>query len=286
MSTKKEMLNELLNRPKSEENQRNPLVMDRTFQIEVEEPSTSTMQCVTKNNLRFTDVEEIFNKFEGDGIMNIQHWIEQFEEKSKMLELTPLEKLIYARKLMQGKAKLFTNLESKATTFSQFSSELLEEYGEKENSALIHEVLQRRRKKSEESETQYYYAMLTIASKSNIDELALIHHIVNGLPGPAHTKYYLRESPNLKELKKKLNIYCKSQMNEQFNERNTDKRCGNCGDKHKTADCPHKLNGPKCFKCNTFGHRSFDESCPLNSNDNLRVGFMRLTNEINDEVKL
>lgn len=79
--------------------------------------------------------------------------------------------------------------------------------------------LQRRQKRNDESESEYYYAVLTIASKGDIDELALIHHIVNGLPGPAHTKYHLRESPNLTDLKKKLNVYRKSRMDEQLNER-------------------------------------------------------------------
>lgn len=41
------------------------------------------------------------------------------------------------------------------------------------------------------------------------------------------------------------------------------RNCGNCGDsQHMTAECPQKHEGPKCFACNNFGHRSFDAECP------------------------
>lgn len=48
--------------------------------------------------------------------MDIETWITHFNEQSTVLQLNPLEKFVYARKLMAGNAKLFTDYESNATS--------------------------------------------------------------------------------------------------------------------------------------------------------------------------
>lgn len=105
-----------------------------------------------------------------------------------MFQFSPLEKLVYAKRLMEGTAKLFVEMESKATSFEQLTQELIIEYGKLINSALIHQKLQERRKKKEETPTQYLYEMLAIAAQANIDQAAIITYTINGLPGSAHLK--------------------------------------------------------------------------------------------------
>lgn len=146
-------------------------------------------------------------------------------------------------------------------------------------SALIHRKLQERKKKKEETPTQYLYEMLAIASQTEVDTAAIISYTINGLPGPNHLKAYMYKADNLKDFKKKLRAYeiqyamtrNDQVRNEQANKRNKEKtcdemrivRCHSCGDpSHATDDCPSKDKGPKCFKCNNFGHMSMSCSAP------------------------
>lgn len=230
--------------------------MDETLQEN--QPQNS---IVMRNSLRFNDIESAFKRFDGTGLTNIETWTKQFNDRSNVLQLNELEKFIFARKLMEGRAKLFTEYESTATTYNELVDELLEEFGDDTNSALIHEILRKRRKKSDETVIEYYYEMMSIASRSKLESAALIHHIVNGLPGQEHSKAYLFDNKNMKEFKKKLEIF---QQQHEKSQIATTTRCGNCGENtHKTSSCPRKNDGPLCFACKKFGHRSIDESCPL-----------------------
>lgn len=141
-----------------------------------------------RSSLRFGDIESVFKRFDGKELTSIAIWIKQFNDQSTMLQLNELEKFIFARKLMDGRAKLFTEYESTATTYDEFTTELMEEFSDETNSALIHEIMRKRRKKSNETVIEYYYEMMAIASRGKVESAALIHHVINGLPGKAHSK--------------------------------------------------------------------------------------------------
>lgn len=109
---------------------------------------TVTLQEIVpnkKSDLRFEDVEKSFKKFHGDCRLSILSWLKHFEEQSEVFELKPLQKLIYAKRLSQGNAKLFVELESTAVNFDELADELFAEYGKRTESALIHQRLQERR---------------------------------------------------------------------------------------------------------------------------------------------
>lgn len=78
---------------------------------------------------------------------------------------------------MAGNAKLFTDYESNATSIDEFLNELKTEFKKKVNSALIHDLLRERKKKNDESTLQYFYEMMAIASRTNMEPEAIMHHV-------------------------------------------------------------------------------------------------------------
>lgn len=141
-----------------------PEELNETIQPEVQEKnptqelaesfqqlSTEIRRATTsKKHFRFEDIERAFKKFHGNYHLSINSWLTHFIEQSEIFHLNEFEKFIYAKRLMKGNAKLFVEYESHATTWSDLARELIDEYGQKTNSALIHQKLQDRKKKKDE----------------------------------------------------------------------------------------------------------------------------------------
>lgn len=134
----------------------------------------------------------------------ISKWLTNFNTQSDIFELTSLEKFVYAKRLMTGRAKNFIEIESGAVNFDELSSELQTEFGKRTNSALIHT---RAKENEGGNASQYLYEMLSIAAQANIDEEAIITYTINGLPGSREIKAHMFEADNLKAFKKKLDAY-------------------------------------------------------------------------------
>jgi len=66
----------------------------------------------------------------------------------------------------------------------------------------------------------------------------------------------LYDAKTIRELKEKLKRYedIKTDTNKRTNDKQTIKRCYNCGDAyHLSASCPMRKNGIKYFRCNQYG---------------------------------
>ncbi|XP_070161395.1 uncharacterized protein [Polyergus mexicanus] len=119
--------------------------------------------------------------------------------------------------------------------------------------------------------------MQEIADQGYIEEDALIQYIVDGIPDEEGDKTLLYEARTLRELKKKLEVYdrikekvqrkkttikkdgskddSRKEHNKSVNKQSDKKRCFNCGStEHDVKNCTNADKGPKCFKCNNFGH--------------------------------
>lgn len=194
---------------------------------------------------------------------------------------------------MVENAKLFIEFESKAKNYNELKEELRKEFGQKINSAIIHQRLKDRKKKKEENSTQYLYEMLSIAAHSDLDHAAVITYTIEGLPGSIEMKSFMFEAETINLFKKKLQAYDLIMKNTKTTEfkRNQEKtkdnnevnpRCSNCGQFHSTSECPSIEKGPKCFTCNQFGHRS--SSCLANkSEDTRRMNMIKRLNEDSDD---
>lgn len=136
--------------------------------------------------------------------------------------------------------------------------------------------------------------MKKVASMGEVEDTAVIRHIVNGLQIKSEFKFAMYRCKTYKQLKEEYETYElvhrndnypindnhqrneNNQKNENNNQRNQNKTdaekpkqkeyCFNCGSsEHKRKEC---TSATKCFRCNEEGHIS--RSCPSNA-DRVRV---------------
>jgi hypothetical protein len=122
--------------------------------------------------------------------------------------------------------------------------------------------------------------MKELASRGNVEDNALIQYTIDGITDDTSNKIILYGANNLKEFKRKLQIFeslrensmkmfktkkepeireevMKKQDMKYKKEEGKQIRCFNCGLKgHRSIDCRFKEKGTKCFKCNNYGHRA------------------------------
>lgn len=156
--------------------------------------------------------------------------------------------------------------------------QLSREFETKYNSAMVHSQLIKRKRLQSETPRQYIYAMQTVAGQGIVEEEALIQYIIDGIPDEECNKSILYGSDNVTQLRKNLEHY--DRMKERIDnklrkehakngkKKTTEKgekkgskkeskeaRCFICGlTDYMAKNFPHREEGPKCFKCNRFGH--------------------------------
>lgn len=118
------------------------------------------------NLFTIKDVEESVSHFSGDDKMQVEKWIEEFEEVSELLKWNELQKVIYAKKLLRGSAKIYMALQKGIKTWAIMKRRMRCEFETKLNSALIHLQLMKRKRLANETPRQYVYAMNTIVSQA------------------------------------------------------------------------------------------------------------------------
>lgn len=236
----------------------------------------------------FKDIEECIEPYSGDDNREVYQWLDEFESTCDLLDLGELHRVIFARRLLKGSAKLFINAEGVVRNWATFRQLLICEFGETVNSSVVHKKLQNRVKQSGETYQQYLYAMVAIGRQANVEEEALIAYAIDGIRDHESNKAILYTAKSMMEFKQQLKIYERMKQRETARTKVTQpahaagtsaqtnasakitaastsasdsnasrKKCFGCGKfGHGRRECPDV----KCYNCNESGHKS--PNCP------------------------
>ncbi|XP_076660477.1 uncharacterized protein LOC143363832 [Halictus rubicundus] len=153
------------------------------------------------------DVEGSLCYFTGDDKRQVQKWISDFEDTSELLGWDSIQSFIYGKKMLQGSAKKFVTFEKGITSWEKLKRCLIREFHVRKINAEVHAQLYRRKKLPSETSRQYIYEMQEIAEQGDIEEDALIQHIVDGIPDSNESnKAILYSARSLRALKKNLEV--------------------------------------------------------------------------------
>lgn len=234
--------------------------------------------------ISFKDLEKSMTTFTGDDTYPIDTFIEEFEDTAEIMKWTKVEKLIYAKRLLDGTAKLFLRSLGRVKDYASLKRALKDEFGPKINSAVVHKKLASRKMKNEETYQQYFLSMKELALHGKVEDAALIEYVIDGIRDSETNKAILYGATDMKEFRKKLEIYSEfrkkmsnktvqstyvgqSSIHNSTQRKPRVHRCYNCGDSdHVSSNCS---KGVKCFRCNEFGHKS--TACPSKPTTTLNI---------------
>ncbi|XP_078051386.1 uncharacterized protein LOC144477531, partial [Augochlora pura] len=239
---------------------------------------TRTQRATRGVKFTIKDVDESLAYFTGDDRLPIEKWIADFEELSTLLEWNDVQMLLYGKRMLKGSAKQFVTYETGLTSWKILKKRLKHEFETEVNSAIVHAQLAKRKRRQNESARQYIGALQEIASQGNVEDEALIEHIINGIQDEEMNKTMLYGACSLHEMRKRLELFDRRKEKMMENKKPFIKKaeiekkkmphgkygkthCYGCGSiDHEHSNCSDKAKGLKCFNCNNFGHIA--PNCP------------------------
>lgn len=154
--------------------------------------------------ISFKDLEKSMTMFTGDDTYPIETFIDDFEDTAQIMKWTKIEKLIYAKRLLDGTAKLFLRSFGRVKDYATLKKALKEEFGPKINSASIHKKLALRKMKNDETYQQYFLSMKELALHGKVEDAALMEYVIDGIRDLETNKAMLYGAADIKEFRKKL----------------------------------------------------------------------------------
>ncbi|KYQ50123.1 hypothetical protein ALC60_10816, partial [Trachymyrmex zeteki] len=89
----------------------------------------------------FRDMEESIDTFSGDEGRNVMIWIKEFEDLAELCEWNAVQKTIYAKRLLQGSARLFVKADDCRKSWRTIKAALKSEFAPKVDSRAVHKEL-------------------------------------------------------------------------------------------------------------------------------------------------
>lgn len=236
--------------------------------VEVSNPLNSTMYVdaqaggsVGMSVMSFHDVKDALPTFTGDReSLDVQRFVADFEESSVLFGWNDLQKLVFAKRLMRGPAKMFVNNSGNLNTWKSLKTALLTEFTQVVSSVDVHEALRKRKKRSTETFLEFIYAMQAIACKGGVDERSTCEYIVRGIEDDPRNKVCLLGVSTIAELKIQLKKYelLKSQLGPTYShptrsshESNMKRTIEDPSKQQQQQQVPKKY---RCYRCQQYGH--------------------------------
>lgn len=156
--------------------------------------------------MTYRDVEDSIKPFSGNEVYPVERWIANFEDTAALFSWTELQKVVFAKKLLTGSAKMLVENEGVIKTWKKLKSVLEKEFSDKINSAELQEMLLKRKLRKDETVQEYYLVMKELASRGKIEPDALIHYVIDGIQDDTNNKMVLYGAIKLDEFKERLKV--------------------------------------------------------------------------------
>ncbi|XP_073822039.1 uncharacterized protein [Musca autumnalis] len=216
-------------------------------------------QKVNKSLMAFTELEGALPKFTGDDDQEVTKWVEEFERVTNVVGCAEAEKFIYARRLLDGSAKIFLR-SAKAENWVALKEELCVEFhkevGIKE---ILRQLGNRKWKKGQESLHRYALVMQELSKGAPITQAELVEFITEGMQDKSMAALVFLNVATVVDFKKMIPKYEKmvaERSQRQVKVTAVEKvfpevRCFNCqGIGHYSNVCKKPQRPMRaCFKC-------------------------------------
>ncbi|XP_075155670.1 uncharacterized protein LOC142228998 [Haematobia irritans] len=246
----------------------------RILKLQKEIRDLETGRCqenVRRNNVNFSDIENLLPSFSGDDEYSVMKWIADFEAITNIQGCTLDEKFILARRKLIGSANIYLRMVS-SDTWDDLKAKLCAEFHKTLSARDVLKKLETRTwDRRKESLHRFVLSMQEISQNASITEAELVEYIVEGLRDktPAVSIFY--NATNISEIKRLIPRYEKIIADAKVNKENLDGnkndirkvRCYNCSDfGHYALNCPkEKRPRGSCYICGKTDH--IRGSCPL-----------------------
>lgn len=134
----------------------------------------------TRSLLQYRDIEGSMNTFSGEDNYRIEVWIDDFEQHAVLFQLSDFDKLILAKKLLRGAAKLLLR-SIFVPTWDDLKDALENEFGSRLSSKEAHNLLKTTKKRSDQSMRDYVLRMREVGVTNKIDKESIIQYIIDGI---------------------------------------------------------------------------------------------------------
>lgn len=158
----------------------------------------------------FRAFESMVNPFTGDDTYDIEKWFVDLENAFSVFHCAERDKLVAARSLINGTAKVFLRTIS-ISSYEQLKAELIAEFQHAYSLNEVFQQLQTRKKKTEESLKHYVSVMVEIANRAPaLPEQEIVEMIVDGFQDDSQMATILYGAKTIAELKEKLKRFCRT----------------------------------------------------------------------------
>lgn len=212
--------------------------------------------------------------FSGDDNHLIRVWISQFEEYALLMQWSDMQKLVVAKKSLNGTTSIVSQLKV-YRNWDELKNSLLEEFDQVRTSKEIHSLLSMTKKRHDESLLAYSVRMQELAVQGGIEDSSLIQYIIDGINDSNTNKILLYGASNMQEFKRKLNVYrvYKTQASPSLDQfsvptpaTNTPIQSRSQSIVHRPTATPLNINAneyigpPAVLRCTFCNRRNHDES--------------------------
>lgn len=164
----------------------------------------SSLHSRTPFTLR--DIEDSLTSFSGSGSLQIEEWLDDFQQNAIAVHWNELQKFIYAKHFLKGAATIFIRSQRDVTDWNSLMQALRSEFGTKVSSIEVHRMLRNRRKRSNEDLREYLYSLMEIGKPIRLDDMSLIEYFIEGIPDSRQNKINLYQAKSIAELKEQIRV--------------------------------------------------------------------------------